>query len=348
MEKTRYEGVMYKINRRGNKVYYARFKVNNKAYLRKIGEEPQVNAKTASALRFKMIDTVRGGDVGKAKSMDAIFEEYVKLRSPTLSESWEYNMTKTYNKHLKDIVGHLLPEQVKPNALQKRINELIANGYAPSTAKQLKDCIGGMYTHMLKGRENVGHMLSIPKFDNKVYFTISDDDAKKLYREIVNFDVMKWRVFFSFLLHGRRRGEVMKLKWDDIHLDEGYYIIEPENSKTNKRIKAPLLPFLSDMLREYAKNGNSGYVVKGRYGKMVSKSSVDGAWTKIKYSVGLKSMRLHDLRHLIGHIAVNNGATLEEIAMILGHDSTTTTKRYSNLVIDTAKRTLERVHEQIN
>jgi integrase len=337
---------MYRGNRRKTKTYYARFKVNGVAYLRKIGEEPQINAKVASVLRYEMIDKVKSGVTAKEQNIDKIFEEYIKLRSPSLSESWEYNMTKTYNKHLKEVIGHLMPSKVQTNVIQGVMNGMLDDGYAVSTVKQIKDVVSGMYSHMMKERENVGRLLQLPKFDNKIYFSISDEDAKTLYEKIVNHKDIKWRVLFSFLLHGRRRGEVITLEWRDIHLDDGYYVIRPENNKTNKRIQAPMLPFLIDMLKVYKKEGDSGYVFKGRHGNMISKSGVDNAWTKIKYAVGLEDMRLHDLRHLIGYVAINNGASLEEIGAILGHDSTFTTKRYSNMDMRTAKKALENVHKR--
>lgn len=346
MDRTKYEGVLYKLNKRGKKVFYARFKVNKKAFLRKIGEEPSVNANTASALRYRMITDVKNGASSKTLTVDEVFEKYIALRSPTLSVSWEYNMTKTYEKHLKGIVGHLDPKNVQVNIIQSKINEMLESGYAVSTVKQLKDCVGGMYSHMLKGEENIGRLLHLPKFDNKVYFTISDMDARKLYGEIVNYEILKWRIFFSFLLHGRRRGEVVSLKWSDLHIDDGYYVIRSENNKTKKRIQAPILPFLMEMLQEYSEISNDGFVFKGRYDNPVSKSGVDNVWLRIKYAVGLRDMRLHDLRHLIGYVAINNGASLEEIGAILGHDSTFTTKRYSNMDMSTAKKTLEQVHKK--
>lgn len=345
MEKTRYEGVWYRTNRRGMKTFVARFKINGVEYRKKLGEEPQINAKVASQLRYEMIEKIKRGEDEKVETINDIFKKYIILRSPTLSKSWGYNMEKTYNKHLKDMIGELTPDTLHSNMVQLKINDMLANGYAVSTVKQIKDCLGGMYSHMISGYVNVGRALIIPKFDNKIYFTISEEEAKELYRVITNYEIMQWRVYFSFLLHGRRRSETALMKCDDVNVAEGTYVIHAENSKTGKRMKAPMLPFLTDMLKEY--DMGDGFLFKGRYGEMVSKSGIDYHWTRIKERAGLPKMRLHDMRHLMGYIAVNNGFSLEEIAHVLGHNSTATTMRYSNMSMDTAKRTLEGIHSKL-
>jgi integrase len=343
MEKTRYEGVLYKINRRKRRVYYARFKVRGRAYLRKIGEEPDVNARLASQLRYEMIDDVRGGD-RSGRLVDDVFGKYIRLREPMLSDSWSYNMRKTYERHLKDVIGHLPVEEVRSQDIQLRMNEMLERGYAVSTVKQLKDCVSGMYRHMLPELDNVGKLLKLPKFDNKIYFSITDEEARRLYDVIVGYEWEQWRVYFSFLLHGRRRWEIVTLTWDRVDIERGVYVIDADKNKTGKRISAPMLPFLVEMLEGYG-GDRVGYVVKGRYGNHVSKSGIDYHWTRIKERAGLPKMRLHDLRHMIGFLAANNGFTLEEIGYVLGHDSTLTTKRYANMDMKTAKRTLEAVHE---
>lgn len=347
MLKTRYEGVSYKINRRGIKSFYARFKVNNKAYLRKIGDEPDINARVASQMRFDMIDEIKRGVKREAKSFDELFEEYIVLRSPTLNSGWEKQTRNTYNKYLKDVIGALTPGKLDILDVQKIMNKMLDDGKKPSTVKQIKVIVVGIYTHMLPKMENVGRQLSYPKLDNKVYFEISNEDASRLYREIVEFEEIKWRVFFSFLLHGRRRGEIMKLRWEDVHIDEGWFEVRAENSKSKRMIKSPMMPFLVEMLKEYGVK-KSGYVVTGRFENMVSKSSVDYAWNKIKYAVGLKKMRLHDLRHMIGYIAINNGFSLEQIAQVLGHTNIATTKRYATMSDTTAETTLKSILETIN
>jgi len=141
----------------------------------------------------------------------------VETRRTSLSHSWYYNITRNYEKHLKNAIGKKYPTQVTELEIQTIIdNMLLGNNpknrkYKPSTVKQIKDCISGLYTYLPKINiecENIGHRLIIPKFDNKIYFSISDTQAKKLFQVILNYDDIKWRAYFIWLLHGRRKMEV--------------------------------------------------------------------------------------------------------------------------------------------
>ena len=54
-------------------------------------------------------------------------------------------------------------------------------------------------------------------------------------------------------------------------------------------------------------------------------------------------MRLHDIRHLIG---INSGYSLEQIGSVLGHTSTATTKRYSNMKVESATEVLQNMFDR--
>ena len=94
--KRKHEGLYYRKNKRNKKVFYARFKIDKKAYLRKLGEEPQMNTNMAYVARAELIGSMRGGPVTDGRDVDSFFEEYVESRRASLSDSWWYNINKNY------------------------------------------------------------------------------------------------------------------------------------------------------------------------------------------------------------------------------------------------------------
>jgi integrase len=349
MKPTRYEGVYFRINRSKKKTFVARFTVDGTNYKRVLGHEPDINAKTASLLREKIIREVKNGLTTQSKTIDELFNQYVETRRTSLSHSWYYNITRNYEKHLKSTIGKKNPLYVNELEIQLIIdNMLLGNNpknrkYKPSTVKQIKDCMSGLYSYLPKigiECENIGHRLVIPKFDNKIYFSISDIQAKKLFDVILNYHEPKWKAYFIWLLHGRRKMEVASMRSEWLDFDKMVYQVPYDNNKSNKMIIAPMTLLLKNALEDLELS-DTGYIFQGTSSTgYISSTGIDFQWRNIRALAGLPKMRLHDIRHLIGFVGVNSGYSLEQIGSVLGHSSTATTRRYSNMKSDSAKQVL--------
>lgn len=78
----------------------------------------------------------------------------------------------------------------------------------------------------------------------------------------------------------------------------------------------------------------------------MSKATLRLHWEKILDRLGVH-IRIHDLRHLIGGVLVSEGKTLEQIASILGHTSTSVTKRYSKVRQEVAAEGLDEFFKRV-
>ncbi|GEM_PF-5807022 len=355
LKPTKYEGVYYRINRRKKKTYVARFAINGKSYKRVIGSEPNITARLASKLRDKMIDEVQIGITTHGKKIDELFDQYIESRRATLSHSWYYNIIKNYNLYLRDHIKDKYPTGVTTSEIQTIIDNMLLGKnpknkkYKPSTVKQIKDIISGLYRYLNDigiECENIGHKLVIPKFDNKIYFTISDVQAKKLFDVILNYDDPKWKAYFIWLLHGRRKMEVAAMKVEWLDFDNMVYHIPSDQNKSKKIITAPMTELLKDALLSMDLE-KSGYIFKGTGSSgHISSTGIDFQWRNIRSLAGVPKMRLHDIRHLIGFIGINSGYSLEQIGSVLGHTSTATTKRYSNMKVESATEVLRNMFDR--
>ena len=63
--------------------------------------------------------------------------------------------------------------------------------------------------------------------------------------------------------------------------------------------------------------------------------SVFNSWDTARKKVGLRDVRIHDLRHSFASFLVNAGRSLYEVQRILGHTQIKTTQRYAHLSQDT-------------
>jgi len=75
-----------------------------------------------------------------------------------------------------------------------------------------------------------------------------------------------YRAFFLFGFTGRRRGEILYLKWENVDLKNNYYWIEQgsQNTSTTKNDKQqfPLLPIIKQALEQIVDNKTGSYIQK--------------------------------------------------------------------------------------
>ena len=144
-------------------------------------------------------------------------------------------------------------------------------------------------------------------------------------------------------LTGCRLSEILKLRWDDVHLEAG--IAELRQTKTGPRavyFGAAALGILSAL----PSRGASEWVIPGRdgAGPWVNLSR---PWGCIRRRAGLEDVRLHDLRHSHASVGVSLGLSLPLIGKLLGHSQPATTARYAHLAADPVREAARRVGGRI-
>ncbi len=103
---------------------------------------------------------------------------------------------------------------------------------------------------------------------------------------------------------GARRGELIRLKWADVDLKKGRAVL-----RETKNDEPRMLPLAGRALE----------------------------------ACGIQDFRFHDLRHTTASMLAAQGASLLEIADVLGHKTLAMVKRYSHLVVDHRAMVIEKM-----
>jgi len=344
--KTNYAGLYYYIEKATKaKVYIARIKINGIDTEQVVGrsdDKNKTNAMLANQRRLElMLEAKKGKSILKTDNptLNELFEKYMETKAAKIVRSKFYRGY--YEKHIKEALGDKRIAEIKLSHLQKLIDAMIAGGYKPTNAKNIRDVLSGCYKLAIQEgilQDNIVKNIEFPKYDNNRYFNLDDEARYKLVETIDNIPLIHIRVMFKMLLRGRRKGEVIQLRWSDIDFQNKKITIREENQKTRERLEF----FLDDEIFEelealYKKREQDEWVfwntgTKARY-KEVSKKWFE----RIKKDSGV-SMRMHDFRHLLGFSLVNAGIPLEFIGKALGHKKTSTTQKYSNIKAEIAKQ----------
>jgi len=305
----------------------------------------QVSAYREDLLK-KLIEGTHREDKVRIPTLKQAWEDYVEMKKNQLSANTLVSYTTFMNKWIlsKPTLSNASINKVSVKQLQKIVNEILELGMSPRTAKSVKETLRPLFKqYVLEGvmQLNPAELIQIPKFNNEISIDLADDKVKELYEALYTYPLEPFRSIFIWLSHGRRQNEILSLEWNDINFDNSTYTIKFENNKVRKPMTYKLTKELINTLEVLGvkKNGFIFHAQKDENKKM-SKETVRNHWNKILQQLDIK-IRMHDLRHLIGGTLVSSGKTLEQVASVLGHTSTSVTKRYSKVREEVAAESLD-------
>jgi len=305
----------------------------------------QVSAYREDLLK-KLIAGTHREDKVRIPTLKQAWEDYVEMKKNQLSANTLVSYTTFMNKWIlsKPTLAKTSINKVTVKQLQKIVNEILELGMSPRTAKSVKETLRPLFKwFVLEGiiQINPVELIQIPKFNNKISIDLPEEKVKKLYDALYNNPIEPFRSIFVWLSHGRRQNEVLSLEWNDINFNNGTYTIKFENNKVRKPMTYKLTGELITTLENLGLK-DTGFIFHAQKDetKKMSKETVRNHWNKILQQVDIK-IRMHDLRHLIGDTLVSSGKTLEQVASVLGHTSTSVTKRYSKVREEVAAESLD-------
>ena len=147
---------------------------------------------------------------------------------------------------------------------------------------------------------------------------------------------------------GMRRGEIKFLTWDQVDLAKGVIILTNTKNKEPRRV--PVRNLALALLKEHAKvrRIDTNFVFPGdRTDRTGQPFSLDTFWYRALRKTSLQNFRFHDLRHSTASYLAMNGASLLEIAEVLGHKTLHMVKRYSHLAESHTAGVVERMNQSI-
>jgi integrase len=129
---------------------------------------------------------------------------------------------------------------------------------------------------------------------------------------------------------GMRQAELFGLKWVDVNLKERYLILH--ETKNGERRRVPLAGLVLELLQDHAKvrRLDTPLLFPGIKNPLTP-IDLQTPWETARKNAGITDFTWHDLRHCTASYLAMNGASLAEIAEILGHKTLSMVKRYAHL-----------------
>jgi integrase len=232
----------------------------------------------------------------------------------------------------------------------RKIFRIRAPKRSNSTVNRYHVALGALFSwaikrrRMPKGWENPCRKIERQREPAGVVRFLSDAEREQLLEacRASSWDRLYLLVILA-ITTGARRGELMGLHWSDIDLERGCaYVCTTKNG--DRRV-LPLTPIAIEALQKLQRRPAG--LVFGSRSRPKNPFNFEEPWRAARKAAKLPNFRFHDLRHTCASYLAQNGASLLEIADVMGHRQLSMTKRYAHLTIKSKASLVNRVLGEI-
>lgn len=260
-------------------------------------------------------------------------EDSATRLKPTTLQTKTYTIESKISPYFND-----LPiSDISTAMVRKWQNEIINSGLAPTTQHTVNGILSAIFNFAVKFYNlpfnpvaRVGS-IGTTKAEGIEFWTLEE------YKQFITFvdDPMFKMMFELFFYSGLRCGELLALTYNDIDTENEYLTVNKnlatvkgktiiQTPKTVKSKRKIILPhFLVNDLQQY-KQQLYGYKPNERLFP-TNKHTLDNRMKKACKLLGIKKIRIHDLRHSHASLLIHLNFSPTLIADRLGHENVTTT-----------------------
>ncbi len=288
-----------------------------------------------------------------------MIERYLRDVLPLKSAASIYTQTIQLN-WWKERIGHLAIADVTPVVIAEARDFLLAGDTyrhtkrSPSTVLRYVAALSHVFTVAMREwgwcDDTPVRKVTKPKEPRgRVRFLSDEERAKLLTACQESRNPCLYDVAVLALCSGMRKSEILNIKWADV--DFNRRMITLHETKNGERRGVPLVGLALERLQERSRirRLDNPYVFPAppRYGEDPKHIDIQSAWDWAVARAEIKDFRFHDLRHSAASYLAMNGATVAELAEILGHKTLQMVKRYAHLSGAHTSGVLERMAAKI-
>lgn len=221
---------------------------------------------------------------------------------------------------------------------------------SPATVNRYLAVLSHLFTMAIKEwgwvEDNPLRKVTKPKEPRGRVRFLSDEERTRLLAECKNSESQYLYIAVVLALStGGRRMEIMGLCWKDIDFSRG--IITLHETKNGERRVLPLAGHALDLMKQHSKlrHVNCEFVFPSH--NLKNPIDLRTPFETVLKRAELADFRWHDLRHSCASYLAMNGASLAEIAEILGHKTLQMVKRYAHLSDAHTSKVVARMNERI-
>jgi integrase len=236
-------------------------------------------------------------------------------------------------KHLIPRLGRIHLAKLSPEHVEvKLMASMREDGLSSRSIGLARNVLGmALATAERRGkvRRNVVPLTKAPKKAPARLDPLTAEEAQAVIRAAKGDRLEALAVLVLFL--GLRRGEALRLRWEDVDAKAGTLTVV--KAKTEAGIRTIPMPVAVERaLRAHQRRQNvermaapvwedAGLVFASTVGTVIDGDNAYKWWQRLCLAAGIGHRRFHATRHTAATLMLNNGVPLEVIRDVLGHSS---------------------------
>ena len=279
---------------------------------------------------------------------------YERNTSPLTVQTYEEGL-REFESYLDLRDDGLSLDKVDTDLIRDWMESLMDKGNTASTINKKLSALRSFYRFSLKRNlveKDPAHCITGPKKSKPLPQFLREGEMDRL------LDALEWKdnykevrartILILFYEAGLRRSELTGLDDEDVDFSVGQLKV------TGKRNKQRIIPFGAELgealagymaIRDAQMVKNSKALFLSDKGERMTGDQVYAIVHKYLTAVtSLKKRSPHVLRHTFATAMLNNGAGLESIKKLLGHESVSTTEIYAHTTFEQLKRVYKEAH----
>ena len=244
---------------------------------------------------------------------------------------WTKTLERHFDNYMQANIGSKLLDKLLPDDIERCIGKQEKQGLRPRTVNTTLEILRPLYGDAIKNRlvpfsPCHGVRVKLPK--TKKIVVDASARLKEMYDVIMELfgEDPFYRAIYLFALMGRRKGEILSLKWASVSLEHGYVVLE--ETKSGEIQKMYLHPQIREALLAFREKGGVWvFPSPVNPGRPIS----DIRKTTEKIRKRLPYYTMHYSRNVIVSAMAERGSAATSMSGALGHVSAKTIDRYLSL-----------------
>jgi integrase len=230
-------------------------------------------------------------------------------------------------------LGHNRLSDITPGIIAEH-RDILAQTRKSSTVRRYLAALSHAFTIAVKEYQWLsdnpcGKIRKPPEPRGRVRYLSEDERQRLLDACKVSRNPYLHTVVILALSTGARKMELLSLTWRNVDIQR--CIITLQDTKNGERRVLPLTGYALELVRQHAKIRRIDSLLVFPNLRGTQPASVREAWEHAVRRARIHDFRFHDLRHSAASYLAMSGASLVEIAEILGHKTLSMVKRYTHL-----------------